>query len=329
MENKLLVTFSPHDRDPLTTDKVMFYVVLALVPAMLSSVYFYGFYAIKGYLLTAFFCVGFEYLFDRVSGRETKIRDNSALLTGILLAMNMPAGAPWWIMLIGAFVAIIVSKSVYGGLGQNPFNPALVARIFLLIAWPAEMTAWIKPTPITQGFFFDTVSSATPLGDMKADVLSKGHIVVEKVAPFTDQLIGNVSGCMGGDAAIFVLLGGVFLMGKRIISWHIPVSFLGTMFILSGAYWLVAPEKTIDPFLHLVSGGAMLGAFFMATDYVTSPMLKKPQIIYGVGCGLLTVVIRLFGSYPEGVGFAILIMNAFVPILDNYMRPKSFGEAKA
>lgn len=324
--DKLLVTFSPHDRDPLTTDKVMFYVVLALMPAILSSVWFYGFYAVKGYLLTAAFCVGFEYLFDKISGRQTSIRDNSALLTGILLAMNMPAGAPWWIMLIGAFIAIVVSKQVYGGLGQNPFNPALVARIFLLIAWPAEMTAWIKPNPVTSGFIFDGVSSATPLGAAKADVLSKGYIATESVAPIFDQLIGNVSGCMGGDAALFVLVGGVFLMGKRIISWHIPISFLGTIFLLTGAYWLVYPDKSVDPLMHILSGGAMLGAFFMATDYVTSPMLKKPQIVFGIGCGLITVVIRLFGGYPEGVGFAILIMNAFVPLLDKYIRPKSFGE---
>ena len=194
---------------------------------------------------------------------------------------------------------------------QNPFNPALVARIFLLIAWPVEMTAWIEPSTVMKGLTFDAVSSATPLGTMKTDLLAKGHIVMDSIAPVADQLMGNVSGCMGGDAAIFVLIGGVFLLQQRIISWHIPVSFLGTVFVLIP---------------HILSGGVMLGAFFMATDYVTSPMVKRAQIIFGVGCGLLTVVIRLFGSYPEGVGFAILIMNAFVPLLDNYMRPKSFGE---
>ncbi len=277
-------------------------------------------------MLTAAFCVGFEYLFDKISGRKTYIKDNSALLTGILLAMNMPAGAPWWIMLIGAFVAIIVSKAVYGGLGQNPFNPALVSRIFLLIAWPAEMTAWIKPMTLTNGFAFDAVSTATPLGAMKADLLSKGEIVAANIAPFSDQLIGNVSGCLGGDSAVFVLIGGLFLLQQRIISWHIPVSFLGTVFVLTGIYWLVYPDHSLNPLMHLVSGGMMLGAFFMATDYVTSPMVKKGQIIFGIGCGVITVAIRLFGSYPEGVAFAILIMNAFVPIIDNYMRPKSFGE---
>jgi len=326
MADKLLVTFSPHDRDPLTTDKVMFIVILALMPSVISSIYFYGAYAVKGYVLTALFCVGLEYGFDKISGRKTMIRDNSALLTGILLAMNMPAAAPWWVMLAGSFVAIIVCKAVYGGLGQNPFNPAIVARIFLLIAWPAQMTAWVKPTTVINGFVFDAVSTATPLGSMKADLLSKGHIVAEHIAPFSDQLIGSVSGCLGGDSALLILLGGLFMLQQRVISWHIPVSFIGTVFALTGIYWLIAPDQTINPLLHVVSGGMMLGAFFMATDYVTSPMVKKAQIIFGVGCGVLTVVIRLFGSYPEGVGFAILIMNACVPLLDNYMRPKSFGE---
>jgi len=326
MTDKLLVTFSPHDRDTMTTNKVMMLVVLALLPSILSSVYFYGHYAIKGYLLTVIFCVALEYGFDKISGRKTQIKDNSALLTGILLAMNMPAGAPWWIMLIGAFIAITVSKSAYGGLGQNPFNPALVARVFLLIAWPAEMTAWIKPQTVMNGLTFDAVSTATPLGAMKTDLLAKGHVVMENIAPMTDQLIGSVSGCMGGDSALLVLLGGAFLLQQRIITWHIPVSFIGTVFVLTGLYWLVYPDQTINPLMHIISGGVMLGAFFMATDYVTSPMVKRAQLIFGIGCGLITVVIRLFGSYPEGVAFAILIMNAFVPILDNYMRPKSFGE---
>jgi electron transport complex protein RnfD len=326
MPDKLLVTFSPHDRDPLTTDKVMLMVIIALIPSVLASVYYYGMYAVKGYVLTAVFCVLMEYGFDKVSGRKTLIKDNSALLTGLLLAMNMPAGAPWWLMLAGSFVAIVVSKSVYGGLGQNPFNPALVGRVFLLIAWPAQMTAWIEPSTIRAGIMFDAVSSATPLGAMKADIISKGHVVAENIAPVMSQIIGSVGGCLGGDSALLVLLGGLFMMYKRVISWHIPVSFIGTVFLLTGVYWLIFPDQTINPMLHVVSGGVMLGAFFMATDYVTSPMVKKGQLIFGFGCGLITVLIRLFGSYPEGVGFAILIMNAFVPLIDNYMRPKSFGE---
>ncbi|ADD68678.1 electron transport complex, RnfABCDGE type, D subunit [Denitrovibrio acetiphilus DSM 12809] len=323
---KLLVTFSPHDRDPMTTNVVMMLVVAALMPSVIGSIYYYGHYAVKGYLVTIFFCIAFEYLFDKISHRKTQIKDNSALLTGVLLAMNMPAGAPWWLMLIGSFVAIVISKAVYGGLGQNPFNPALVGRVFLLIAWPAEMTAWIVPQTVKNGLVFDAVSTATPLGSMKADLLSQGHVVAGNIAPLTNQLIGNVSGSLGGDSALLVLIGGLVLLQQRIISWHIPVSFIGTVFVLTGIYWGIAPEMTINPLMHVVSGGVMLGAFFMATDYVTSPMSKRAQLIFGFGCGLITVVIRLFGSYPEGVGFAILIMNAFVPLLDNYMRPKSFGE---
>jgi len=326
MPDKLMVMFSPHDRDPMTTNKIMMLVIAALMPSIIGSIYYYGHYAVKGYLLTIVFCVGFEYLFDKISRRPIQIKDNSALLTGMLLAMNMPAGAPWWLMLIGSFVAIIVSKSVYGGLGQNPFNPALVGRVFLLIAWPAEMTAWIVPQTVQKGLIFDAVSTATPLGSMKADLLNHGHVVADNIAPLFNQLIGNVSGSLGGDSALLILLGGLMLMQQRVISWHIPVSFVGTVFTLTGFYWLLFPELTINPLLHVVSGGVMLGAFFMATDYVTSPMVKKAQIIFGIGCGVITVVIRLFGSYPEGVGFAILIMNAFVPLLDNYMRPKSFGE---
>lgn len=327
--SKLLVTFSPHTRSAMTTDKIMLTVIIALIPVMLTSVYYYGYYAVKGYLITSFFCMLFEFLFNKIMKRTCCLKDYSALLTGILLAMNMPAGTAWWLMMIGAFVAIVVSKQVYGGLGQNPFNPALVARIFLLIAWPAEMTAWVKPHSILDGFFFDTVSSATPLGSIKADVLATGHINMANLNSYTDQLLGNVGGCLGGDGALFVLIGGLFLLNRKIISWHIPVSFIGSLFVFTGIVWLIDPTRTVNPVMHVISGGVMLGAFFMATDYVTSPVIKRAQIVFGIGCGLITALIRIYGSYPEGTGFAILIMNSFVPLLDKYMRPLSFGEVKA
>ncbi|MGE4319118.1 MAG: RnfABCDGE type electron transport complex subunit D [Deferribacterales bacterium] len=326
MPDRLLVTFSPHDRDTVTTDKIMMDVVIALIPVMLASVYFYGYYAVKGYLLTTLFCMGFEYAFNKILKQPCSLRDNSALLTGVLLSMNMPAGAPWWAMLCGSFVAIVMSKQVYGGLGQNPFNPALVARIFLLIAWPAEMTSWVKPGG---SFFFDAVSSATPLGLTKADIIAHGQIMAHNVSTYSDQIFGNVSGCLGGDGAIFVLVGGAYMLSRRIITWHIPVTFIGTVFIFSGIVWLIAPHRALDPFMHIISGGVMLGAFFMATDYVTSPINKKAQLIFGIGCGVITCLIRIYGSYPDGVGFAILIMNAFVPLMDKYMRPASFGEVRA
>ncbi len=328
-DNKFLVSFSPHTRDPLTTDKVMMFVVLALVPSILVSVYVYGFYAVKTYALAVIFCLGLEALFLKIRKLPVTVRDNSALVTAVLLAMNMPPSPPWWLVLAGSFVAIIISKQVFGGLGQNPFNPALVGRVFLLIAWPAEMTSWIEPSTLKSGFMFDAVSTATPLGQIKSEIISSGHIVSTGMADISDLFIGTVSGCLGGDSAIAVLIGGLFLIWKRIIKWHIPFTYLATVFVLTGLYWLISPEKTLNPLQHIFAGGLMLGAFFMATDYVTCPMTIRGQILFGFGCGLLTVVIRLFGGYPEGVAFSILIMNAVTPLIDNYMRPASFGEVKS
>ncbi|MCD8491038.1 MAG: RnfABCDGE type electron transport complex subunit D [Geovibrio sp.] len=328
-DNKFLVSFSPHTRDPLTTDKVMMLVVLALVPSILVSFYVYGFYAVKTYVLTVIFCLGLEALFLKIRKLPVTVRDNSALVTAILLAMNMPPSPPWWLVLAGSFVAIVISKQVFGGLGQNPFNPALVGRVFLLIAWPAEMTSWIEASTLKNGFMFDAVSTATPLGQIKSEIISSGHIVSTGMADVTDLFLGTVSGCLGGDSAIAVLIGGLFLIWKRIIKWHIPFTYLATVFVLTGLYWLISPEKTLSPVQHLLAGGLMLGAFFMATDYVTCPMTIKGQVLFGFGCGLLTVVIRLFGGYPEGVAFSILIMNAVTPLIDNYMRPASFGEVKS
>ncbi|MEF3255440.1 MAG: RnfABCDGE type electron transport complex subunit D [Deferribacterales bacterium] len=325
MKEKLLVTFSPHIRDEITTSKIMLYVVYALLPAVLVSIYFFGFYAIKTYILTIGFTLFFEYLFLKIRGREITLYDNSALVTAILLAMNLPANSPWWLIAIGSFIAIVVGKQVYGGLGQNPFNPALVARVFLLISWPAQMTAWIEPHPISKGFFYDAVSTATPLGSAKAEIIANGKIINEYSDIF-QYAIGYMSGSLGEISAIAIVIGGLYLLWKRIITWHIPLSYLIGFFIVLLPYWLIYPEKTLNPLVHLTTGGLMLGIFFMATDMVTSPVNKKGQIIFGIGCGVLTAVIRVWGSYPEGVSFAILIMNAFVPLIDYYMRPKSFGE---
>ncbi|MBC7196371.1 MAG: RnfABCDGE type electron transport complex subunit D [Deferribacterales bacterium] len=325
-ENRYLVTFSPHERENLMTDKVMMYVVYSLLPAVAVSIYFFGYYALKTYILTAVFTLGFEALFQKIRKKPITLSDNSALVTAILLAMNLPPVSPWWLILIGSFIAIVVGKQVYGGLGQNPFNPALVARVFLLISWPAQMTYWVKPNPITTGFIFDTVSTATPLGQSKTEVLMSGKII-SNFSDVSDYFIGFMSGSMGEISAIALILGAAFLMYKRIISWHTPFSYIISFLIIIVPYWIINPDKTLNPMVHLFTGGLMLGAFYMATDMVTSPVTKKGQIIFGIGCGVLTAVIRLFGGYPEGVSFAILIMNAFVPIIDFYIRPKSFGEA--
>ncbi|BAI79982.1 electron transport complex protein RnfD [Deferribacter desulfuricans SSM1] len=327
--NKLLVTFSPHERDDLRTDKVMLYVIYALIPAMGVSIYYFGFYAIKTYLLTIIFTLGFEYLFQKIAKRPVSLNDNSALVTAILLAMNLPPNSPWWLICVGSFVAIIIGKQVFGGLGQNPFNPALVARVFLLISWPAQMTNWMKPNPITKSFIFDAVSTATPLGASKTEVLTYGKIVSENLVNTSSLFLGNVGGSLGEISALAIIIGGLFLLYKRIISWHIPFSYIAAFLIIVVPYWFFAPEKTLDPIAHLFSGGLMLGAFFMATDMVTSPVTKRGQLIFGAGCGILTAVIRLFGGYPEGVSFAILLMNATVPLIDYYIRPKSFGEVES
>lgn len=325
-ENKYLVTFSPHERDDLMTDKVMMYVVYSLLPAVAVSIYFFGFYAVKTYILTILFTLSFEALFQKIRRRPITLSDNSALVTAILLAMNLPPVSPWWLILIGSFVAIIVGKQVYGGLGQNPFNPALVARVFLLISWPAQMTYWVKPNPITSGFIFDAVSTATPLGQAKTELLTYGKIITSFNGT-SDYFIGFMGGSTGEISAIALLIGALFLMYKRIISWHIPFSYIASFLAIIIPYWALNPDKTLNPIVHLFTGGLMLGAFYMATDMVTSPVTKKGHILFGIGCGVLTAVIRLFGGYPEGVSFAILIMNAFVPLIDFYIRPKSFGEA--
>lgn len=326
-ENKYLVTFSPHERHELMTDKIMLYVVYSLIPAIAVSIYFFGFYALKTYLFSIIFCLGFEAVFLKLRRYPVSVSDNSALVTAILLAMNLPPASPWWLILIGSFIAIVVGKMVFGGLGQNPFNPALVARVFLLISWPAQMTTWIKPHPITEGFIFDALTAATPLGEAKTEILTFGKITTQFSDRF-DYFIGFMSGSMGEMSAIALLVGAVFLFYKKVISWHAPFSFIGAFMLVVIPYWVFNPDKSLDPFTHLFTGGLILGAFYMATDMVTSPVTKKGQIIFGAGCGLITAVIRLFGGYPEGVSFAILIMNAFVPIIDFYIRPKSFGEAK-
>lgn len=326
-KNKFLVTFSPHIRDSLQTDKVMLNVIYALIPAIAVSIYYFGFFALKTYILTIIFTLAFEALFLKIRGRRITLDDNSALVTAILLAMNLPPNSPWWLILIGSFIAIIVGKQVFGGLGQNPFNPALVARVFLLISWPAQMTSWIKPTPIIENFNFDSVSAATPLSQAKTELISNGKIITD----FSDSpayFLGNIGGSLGEISAIALILGGLYLIYKKIISWHIPVSYLLSFLVIVIPYWLFSPDKSLSPFIHLFTGGLMLGAFFMATDMVTSPITKKGQIIFGIGCGVLTAVIRLFGGYPEGVSFAILLMNAFVPLIDYYIRPVSLGEAE-
>ncbi len=325
MENKLLLTSSPHVHCGESIPIVMYNVIIALMPATLVGFYVFGFPAIKVVLLSCIFSVAAEYIWQKLLKQKITAFDGSALVTGLLLGLNLPASSPWWVALVGSFVAIIIGKQVFGGLGHNTFNPALVARVFLLISFPVEMTKWMKP--VLSGSFWhpDIVTEATPLGLIKEEVMLHGKILHTKAYSIFDLLVGNTGGCIGEVSALALIAGGIYLIYRGYVRWQIPVFFIATVFIITAIMWLIKPSIYINPFYHIFSGGLMLGAFFMATDMVTSPITEKGMIIFGVGCGLLTAVIRLWGGYPEGVSFAILLMNSVTPLIDKYIKPKKFG----
>ena len=324
MENKLYVSPSPHIHGRDSISKNMYGVLIALVPAFLVSLYFFGLGALIVTAVSVFFCVLFEYVIQKfLMKKEPTIYDGSAILTGVLLAFNLPSNLPIWIIAIGALAAIGIGKMSFGGLGNNIFNPALTGRIILLISFPAQMTTWplvdaLKPFPMT---YTDATTGATVLSLMNEGAL-------DKLPTAADMLIGNMGGSLGEVSAIALLLGMCYMLWKKIITWQIPVSIFVTVFVFTGIMHLVDPAQYASPFVHLLSGGLMLGAIFMATDYVTSPMSKNGMLVYGVGIGLLTVIIRLFGSYPEGMSFAIFIMNALTPLINSYIKPKHFGGGK-
>ena len=313
--NKWIVSSSPHVHSGDSIQKNMLYVVLALLPAYLVALYYFGVGALAVSVIAIASCIGFEAFIQRfVLKTKVSISDGSAALTGLLLAMNLPSNLPWWMVIIGSMAAIGLGKMCYGGLGNNLFNPALVGRVFLLISFPAAMTVWPVPEPFSMAYM-DAQTAATPLSLMKFD---------QMLPPILSTIIGNEGGSMGEVSAIALLLGGLFLIWKKVITWHIPVSILATVAVFTGIMHLVDPIAYENPLWHLCSGGLLLGAIFMATDYVTSPMTTRGQLLYGVGIGLITVVIRLWGSYPEGVSFAILLMNAATPLIDKYILPKRF-----
>jgi electron transport complex protein RnfD len=324
MKNQLYLSSSPHIHCGETSDKIMRLVIYALVPAVLVSLYSFGLAALIVLLLCTLGCVLFEALGNKLLKQPLTIKDGSAALTGILLALNLPPSCPWWMALLGAAIAILIGKQLYGGLGYNVFNPALVARVVLLISFPVQMTTWTSPTPIGSGI--DAVTMATPLGEMKTAVMLTGKLPELATSGFGNYFLGNMSGSLGEVSALALLIGGIFLLIRKVIRWHIPVSFIGTLVIFSGIFWILDPSKYPNPVFHLITGGLMLGAFFMATDMVTSPVTNRGMLIFGCGCGLLTVLIRLFGGYPEGVSFAILLMNAATPLIDRYTRPKIYGQ---
>ena len=325
---KLIVSLSPHAHGKDTVERNMYGVIIALMPALLVSFFFFGIGSaiVCGTSVAA--CVLFEWAINKfmLGNKRNTICDGSAVLTGLLLGFNLPSNLPIWIIIIGALFAIGVGKMTFGGLGNNLFNPALVGRAALLVAFPAQMTTCPKVGQLTS--YLDAETGATPLALMK-DAVKNGDIsLLEKLPSLLDLLIGNHpdgAGSIGEICAVALLLGFAYMLWKKIITWHIPVSILATVFVFSGLLYLSSPVYA-DPISVLLSGGLMLGAIFMATDYVTSPMTPKGQIIYGVAIGFLTVVIRNWGAYPEGMSFAILIMNAFTPLINNYVKPQRFGE---
>lgn len=309
LNDKLTVSPPPHIRSGFTTRNIMYIVMLSLLPAGLAGVYIFGLNSLRVVIISMISCAVSELIFLMFRNRDPKIvLDGSALLTGLLLAYNLPPEVPFWLPVIGGAVSIILGKQIFGGLGHNIFNPALVGRAFLQISWPVYMTTWKNPR-----WAVDAISTATPLAR-------------EGVRNFTymDLFLGNHGGCIGEVCILMLFLGAAVLLFTNIISYHIPAGFIGTVMLLT---WVFGGEGLFkgDVVFHLFSGGLVLGAFFMATDYVTRPLTRKGKIIFGIGCGILTVVIRLKGSYPEGVSYAILFMNAMVPLIDRYTKTRIYG----
>jgi len=324
----LTVSPSPHVHTELTVPQIMRGVVFAMMPAFAFSIYNFGLGAVYVTFLSIFFCVAIEYVIAKfLLNKPASIYDSSAIITGMLLAFNVPSNLPWYIIFIGSAVSIGIGKMSFGGLGNNPFNPALVGRVFLLLSFPVQMTCW--PTAGTT-WSLNAVTSATPLGIIK-DGMREGEPMEKlmgEMPSYSDFFFGWQGGSLGEMSAFALMLGLIYMLYRKIITWHIPFSMIATVAIMTGIFWLIDPTKYANPLFHVLTGGIMLGAVFMATDYVTSPITHRGMLIFGFGIGVLTVLIRLFGSYPEGVSFAILIMNAFVPMINRFAKQPRYGEVK-
>ena len=318
--DRLIVSPSPHLHTKTSTKSLMRDVVIALIPAIVVSVLFYGWSELLVLGVSVASCVLLEYLITKflLKGKCT-IGDWSAVITGLRLALNLPASTPWWVVFIGAVVAIGVAKMTFGGLGQNIFNPALVGRVFLLISFPTYMTDWAKPTGFVSSAAVDAFTGATPLG------MAKGGAELVANLDYCDMLFYNIGGSMGEISAIALLIGFVYMLARRVIKPYITISIWVTVAIFSGIFWTINPQVYTDATFNLLTGGLMLGSIFMATDYVTSPMSAWGGVIFGIGIGLITMLIRYFGAYPEGVSFAILIMNSVVPLINKAFHTKKYG----
>ncbi|MCC0666636.1 RnfABCDGE type electron transport complex subunit D [Clostridioides sp. ZZV14-6044] len=322
MENKLIVSSSPHVRSNEDTSYIMKQVIIALLPAAVAGVYFFRLNALSAMFFCILGTVGTEFLYQKFMKHKSTIGDFSAVVTGLLLAFNVPASLPWWMCLVGGIFAILVVKMVFGGIGCNFVNPALAARAFLLASFPVAMTAWTQPGVNWIGKNLDAVTTATPLSFLKNGAAGLADLSSNGIS-LADMMIGNIGGCIGETSAILLLLGGVYLMYKGIINYVIPVFYIATVFILT---FLLGGFNINFAIYQLFAGGLMLGGFFMLTDYTTSPMTKKGQIIYAVLAGLITTVIRMYGGYPEGVSYSILLVNCLAPLIDKFVRNRVFGE---
>ncbi|ODN30899.1 RnfABCDGE type electron transport complex subunit D [Fervidobacterium thailandense] len=323
---KLLTSPAPHVRTTDSTASVMIDVLIALSPAVVAATYFFG---LQAFILSIVGMISAELLefFIMRFLRKDKgfVPNGSAAVTGLLLALNVSVATPWWVLLIGVLFAIAVVKHAFGGLGQNIFNPALAARVFLLVSFPTAMTTWYPPLGKFFGTYVDIQTTATPLAVLKLEGFSSAM----KKFTYIDLLFGNIGGCIGETSALLLIIGFLYLVFRGRIKLVIPITYLGTVFVFSSIMYMVNPERFGTPLFHLLAGGMMLGALFMATDMVTTPMTPKGQAIFGVGCGLITMLIRYFGGYPEGVSLSILLMNAFVPVIDRYTQPTIFGRRKS
>ena len=346
--NAITPISGPHTHTADTVHRIMFSVVLALLPATGYGFYLFGWPALNLFLVTIATCIVSEALALWLAGKSVRrfLMDGSALLTGWLLAMSLPPWAPWWIGVIGGVFAVVVGKHVFGGIGQNVFNPAMLARVALLVSFPVEMTLWAAPNPwfsdAAPGFLqglaitfsglidLDSFSGASIMGHVRTE-LDQGHLLSQVLAGRYEPAsaaLGYQSGSLGETSAALLLLGGIALIWRRIISWHIPVAMLGAVAILAGGFHLFDPQRYADPLFHLLSGSLILGAFFIATDLVTSPATSRGQLLFGAGCGILVYIIRTWGGYPEGVAFAVVLMNAVTPVIDHYLRPRIYGRTR-
>lgn len=325
--NLYIVSSSPHTHSGASVRRIMLDVIIALVPAMLASFYFFGWNAVRLVCTCVLSCVVVETLCRKAMGRDMSVNDLSAVVTGILLAFNLPPGLPTWMAVVGSIFAIAIAKQLFGGIGYNPFNPALVGRVALLISFPVAMTKWSAwRIPLTIAVTAATppaITTATPLGLLKAGVTYRFDSTIG-----LQFFLGNINGCIGEVSAAALLLGGIYLLWRRCISWQTPCFYIGTVAVFALVLRLVDSSHNMPPLFHVLTGGLMLGAIFMATDMVTTPVTKKGMVIFGIGCGILTMVIRIWGGYPEGVSFAILLMNAVTPLINRATKPRVFGKRK-